>query len=245
MPKDNLFAHGQDDGAPFEFNEAVADVFPDMLKRSIPGYRASIQAIGTLASKYVQANSRCYDLGASLGAAALAMRDAVRVEGCRIVAVDNSSAMVERCRDLLSTRARPKGAGAEVSVLEADISDVEIRNASMIVMNYTLQFLPLEARDATISRIAEGMNPGGLFILSEKVVDEDESVEEVLVNLHHDFKRRNLYSELEIARKRSALENVLVPESTTTHRDRLRRAGFAHVGIWLRYFNFVSIVAIR
>ena len=115
----------------------------------------------------------------------------------------------------------------------------------MVVMNYTLQFLDIEARDAIVQRIYDGMLPGGLFLLSEKVVDEDAHMEELLVDLHHEHKRRNDYSQLEISRKRAALENVLVPETVAAHRSRLANAGFAHTGVWLRYFNFVSIVAIK
>jgi len=130
-------------------------------------------------------------------------------------------------------------------VLQADIRDIDISNAAMVVMNYTLQFLDVEARAPLIANIAAGLRPGGVFVLSEKVVDPDPAVEAVLVDLHHDFKRRNAYSELEIARKRNALENVLVPETTAAHMQRLKEAGFSHAGVWLRYFNFVSILALR
>lgn len=243
MTKDTLYALDSASSGPFEFTEEVARVFPDMLKRSIPGYAASIQGIGTLAASLVQANSRCYDLGCSLGAATRAMRRNITVEGCRIVAVDNAPAMVSRCREMLA--ADSKAGPAEVSVVQADLQDVEITRASMVVMNYTLQFLPLEQRPAMIRKIAKGMIPGGILVLSEKVVDEDASVEETLVNLHHEFKRRNAYSDLEISRKRKALENVLVPETIGEHEQRLYDAGFSHVGIWLRYFNFISMLAIR
>jgi tRNA (cmo5U34)-methyltransferase len=138
-----------------------------------------------------------------------------------------------------------KAGPAEVSVVQADLQDVEITRASMVVMNYTLQFLPLEERPAMIRKIAQGMLPGGVFVLSEKVVDEDAVVEDTLVNLHHQFKRRNAYSDLEISRKRKALENILVPETISEHEQRLRDAGFSHVGTWLRYFNFISMIAIR
>ena len=115
----------------------------------------------------------------------------------------------------------------------------------MAVLNYTLQFLGLDDRDAMISRIAAGMMPGGILVLSEKVVDEDAEMEALLVDLHHEHKRRNAYSELEISRKRAALENVLIPETVAAHRKRLVDAGFTHTGVWLRFFNFVSIVATK
>ena len=243
MSRDTLYAPKNTDTAPFEFNEDVARVFPDMLKRSIPGYAASIQAIATLSANHVQPGSRCYDLGCSLGAATLAMRRNIKAAGCRIIAVDNAPAMVSRCRELLASD--DQQTTTDVSVIEADIRDVEITRASMVVMNYTLQFLPLEQRATLIRKIAQGMIAGGILVLSEKVVNDDPAVEKTLQNLHLEFKRRNAYSDLEISRKRAALENVLVPESVSAHEQRLLDAGFRHVGVWLRYFNFISIIAIR
>lgn len=243
MSKDTLYSTDNDTLDPFEFNADVVSVFPDMLRRSIPGYAASIQAIGSLAARYVQPNTHCYDLGCSLGAATLAMQLNIAEEGCNIVAVDNAPAMVARCRELLATNAA--AGSSKVSVVEANIEDLDINNASMVVMNYTLQFLPLGARPGMIEKIADGMNPGGIFVLSEKVLDADIVVENALVQLHHEFKRSNDYSELEISRKREALENVLIPETVAMHLQRFEDAGFVHAGVWLRHFNFVSMLAIR
>lgn len=238
MNEDKLYIDEKLGDEPFRFDDSVARVFPDMLRRSIPGYAASIEAIGSLAARYVTPNTTCYDLGCSLGAATLAMQQGIRADGCRIIAVDNSEAMIEKCRSVV--------AGADdIEVRLADIRDVSIENASMVVMNYTLQFLDPDARDDMLRRIADGMNDGGLFLLSEKVVDENPQMEDLLVDLHHEHKRRNDYSELEISRKRAALDNVLVPESVARHRQRLADAGFSHSAVWLRYFNFVSIVAIK
>lgn len=245
MERDEIYAdgngHSADIDGPFEFSEAVARVFPDMLRRSIPGYAATIQAIGSLAHRFVQPDSRCYDLGCSLGAATLAMRHGIAASGCRIIAVDNATAMVNRCREIV---VKDDGT-VPVEVVFGDAEDMRLQNASMIVMNYTLQFLPAEKRQAMIDQIAAGMLSGGVFVLSEKVVHEDPTVEATLAQLHYEFKRRHKYSELEISRKRAALENVLLPETVRQHSDRLRSAGFTHVSTWLRYFNFVSMLAIK
>ncbi len=243
MSKDEIYANSVTGERPFRFNAAVAEVFPDMLRRSIPGYAASLEAISSLAARYVSAESSCYDLGCSLGAATLAMRAGITAPGCQIIAVDNSAAMVERCQEIVAADPDPGPTSVEVRL--ADIEDTDISNASMVVMNYTLQFLDVDARDAIVQRIFKGLLPGGLFLLSEKVVDEDAHMEELLVDLHHEHKRRNDYSQLEISRKRAALENVLRPETVAVHRERLASAGFAHSAVWLRYFNFVSIVAIK
>jgi tRNA (cmo5U34)-methyltransferase len=230
---------------PFRFDDKVAQVFPDMLRRSIPGYAASLEAIGSLAARYVRAGSNCYDLGCSLGAATVAMRQGIDEPGCRIVAVDSSPAMIERCRELVAEDTAPMSAMTDVDFVLDDIREIEIHNASMVVLNYTLQFVDSADRDGLLRDICEGMNEGGILVLSEKVVDENSHMEKLLVDLHHEHKRRNNYSALEISRKRAALENVLVPESVPLHRARLKEAGFAHSAVWLRYFNFVSIIALK
>lgn len=230
---------------PFRFDDKVARVFPDMLRRSIPGYAASLEAIGSLAARYVRAGTNCYDLGCSLGAATIAMRQGIGEPGCRIVAVDTSPAMLERCKDVVAEDSGPTDLMTDVDFVLGDIRDIEFVNASMVVLNYTLQFVPPADRDALLCNICAGMNDGGILVLSEKVVDENPHMESLLVDLHHEHKRRNNYSALEISRKRAALENVLIPETVASHRARLQQAGFSHSAVWLRYFNFVSIIALR
>lgn len=241
MGQDRIFAGKDAAAGSFEFDDAVAGVFPDMLRRSIPGYTASIEAIGTLARRHVREGTRCYDLGCSLGAATLAMRRNIEVPGCEIQAIDLAPAMVRRCRTLVEQSPGP----TPVTVMQGDIRDVKIENASMVVMNYTLQFLPVADRLAIMRKIHAGTVDGGVLVLSEKVTDDDPAIDELLIDLHHEFKRANAYSELEIARKRAALENVLVPETMSVHLQRLREAGYTRCGVWLKYFNFLSILALR
>lgn len=241
MSTDEIYKAKEAEAGSFEFSESVADVFPDMLKRSIPGYDASIQAIGTLAAQYVKPDSHCFDLGCSLGAATVAMHRNISHENCRIIAVDTAPAMIAKCRSSVGTEKGP----AEISVIQADVREIEITKASMVVMNYTLQFLPIDERAAMMAKICSGMLPGGILVLSEKVVDEDPETEALLTRMHHEFKRQNAYSDLEISRKRTALENVLIPDTEKEHLRRLRAAGFEHASVWLRYFNFLSIVAIK
>ena len=244
MSEDRIYAH-KDDGEPFRFNGEVARVFPDMLRRSIPGYDASLEAIGSLAARYVRPDTNCYDLGCSLGAASIAMRQGIRSPGCRIIAVDNAPAMVERCREIVTSDRERDPDGTRIEVVEGNIRDVAFENASMIVLNYTLQFLPIDQRDNMVAKIFAGLIDGGVLVLSEKVVDPDPQMEALLVDLHHEHKRRNDYSAMEIARKRAALETVLLPETVNDHRERLLGAGFSSASVWLRYFNFVSLIAIR
>ena len=239
--KDSLYANPLGEIATFKFDESVVNVFPDMIQRSVPGYGAIISAIGLLAGRFSQPHSHCYDLGCSLGAAALAMRERIAAADCRIVAVDSSEAMVERFkRNLVADGAKPS-----IDIQCADIREVGIERASVVVLNFTLQFIPLADRAALLEKIYRGMLPGGVLILSEKLGFEDARQQALHVEMHHHFKKMQGYSELEISQKRLALEDVLLAESFTTHRHRLMAAGFDSVEIWFQYFNFASMIALK
>lgn len=240
-PRDNLYADPIASIADFAFDECVADVFSDMIRRSVPGYGAILSAIALLADRFVQPDSVCYDLGCSLGGATLAMRRGIRQPGCRIVAVDNAKAMVERCREHLARDQSP----VPVELLCADIREVAVENASLVVLNFTLQFLPTADRMPFLKRICQGLRPGGALIISEKLAFTDPRQQALHTDMHHAFKRAQGYSELEISQKRTALENVMVPETLDQHRARLAEAGFASCEPWFQYFNFASLIALK
>lgn len=241
VAKDSIYATPLDAIAAFAFDERVVQVFPDMIQRSVPGYSTIIAMTGVLAERYAQPHSHCYDLGCSLGASTLAMRSQLEGRRCRIVAVDNSPAMLERCRDIIA--ADP--GSTPVDLLLEDIGAIAIDDASVVVLNFTVQFVPQELREALLARIGAGMRSGGVLVLSEKICFDDPHLQQLNTDLHHAFKRANGYSDLEISQKRSALENVMRPETIAAHQQRLRRAGFASVDVWFQCFNFASLVAIK
>lgn len=242
MPnRDTLFSVPIAHLGDWTFDERVAEVFPDMVQRSVPGYSNIISMIGMLAERFVKPDTQIYDLGCSLGAATLSMRRNIQASGCQIIAVDNSPAMIERCRRHIDAFR----AATPVNVIEADIRDIIIENASLVVLNFTLQFLAPEERQTLLNRICQGLNPGGALVLSEKFSFEDAKVGELLFNMHHDFKRANGYSELEISQKRNMLENVMLTDSVETHKSRLAQAGFEHSEVWFQCFNFGSLLALK
>jgi len=241
--KDRLFDSEISTPGDFVFDERVVRVFPDMIKRSVPGYSLLVPMIGLLARRYAQADSNLYDLGCSLGAVSLAMRDSVRVEGARILAVDNSGDML---RQLKKTLQSSNGPGLlEVYPRQQDILETRIENASVVVLGFTLQFVEPSSRLGLLKNIAAGLNPGGIMVLSEKIRFEDPLEQDLQTAWHHDFKRAQGYSDLEIARKRDALENVMKPDSVQQHMDRMLEAGFGRVFQWFQGFNFVSMVAFK
>lgn len=239
--KDSIYAHPLGDISAFKFDEKIVTVFPDMIQRSVPGYSTIITAIGLLAKYYAQPNSNCYDLGCSLGAATLAMRDQINAENCQIIAVDNSTAMVATFKQTLAQLP----AVNPIEVMCSDICEIAIQNASFVVLNFTLQFIPIEDRLQLLTTINNGLLPGGLLVLSEKLSSDDPRQNSLQTEMHHLFKKINGYSELEISQKRTALENVLIPESFRQHQERLTQAGFSSAEIWFQYFNFASIIAFK
>lgn len=237
---DNIYSTPVDT-SPFNFDKHVAEVFPDMIERSVPGYTKILNNISKLANKYVQKDSQCYDLGCSLGAASLAISQGVDQSGVSIIGVDNSSAMLERCKQHISAFKHK----APINLIESDIQSIEISTASLVVLNFTLQFISKPERETLLENICQGMLPGGALILSEKICFEDKELNELMIDLHHQFKKENGYSDLEISQKRNALENVLIPETLETHKARLRQVGFSRVECWLKEYNFASIIAIK
>lgn len=238
---DLIFSKKQSQIKDFTFDAQVVEVFPDMISRSVPGYNTIIDTIGRLSQQFVKDETNIYDLGCSLGAATLAMRKSITAKNCTIIGVDNSSAMVERCKMHVNAF---KGE-TPVEIIEGNILDLAIENASMVVLNFTLQFIEPEVRSALIQKIYQGLNPGGLLVISEKISAEDEVCNELLTDLHLDFKRANGYSELEIAQKRTAIEKVMLIDSLPEHIKRLDNAGFSHKTPWFQCFNFFSLIAIK
>lgn len=239
--EDAIYAAPQEKIVDFEFNEDVARVFPDMIRRSVPGYSTLITMLGLLAQEYAQANSNVYDLGCSLGAASLSMRRRIPHHDCRIIAVDNSEAMLQQCSENIADDISP----IACDVLCVDIRDLVIERASVVVLNFTLQFLPPEERQALLENIYNGLLPGGVLVLSEKIIFNNADEAALQDKLHLGFKKANGYSELEISQKRSALENFLIPESLLLHHERLEQIGFQQSITWFQCFNFASILAIK
>ncbi|MDG2271012.1 MAG: carboxy-S-adenosyl-L-methionine synthase CmoA [Halioglobus sp.] len=240
-PRDSLYADPLSEHGLFAFDDSVARVFPDMIKRSVPGYSTIVAMTGLLAGKYATAGSSLYDLGCSLGASTLAMRQSIQQVNCRIISVDNSAAMLSRCKSIIGID--PSDTPVDLTCM--DLQDVVISNASVVVLNFTLQFIPRALRDEVIERIYQGLQPGGIMVLSEKVTFEDPHLDKLNIELHHQFKRINGYSDLEIAGKRTALETVLLPETLNEHKKRISAAGFSSCDVWFQCFNFASLVALK
>ncbi len=235
--KDRVFAKPLSDVKAFEFNEDVTRVFQDMITRSVPGYELLLQMIALYAGVFVRDKSNIYDLGCSLGEVSRLIAEQTRKLDCAIIAVDNSPSMIRKCQQF--------GDSGNIDWRCDDIQNIEISNASMVVLNLTLLFIDRDQRQSLITGIARGLNEGGVLVLSEKVVLDPELENQRMVQLHQAFKKMQGYSDLEISQKRTALEDVLLPDSQALHQQRLKQAGFSEVYQCFRCFNFVSYLAIK
>ncbi len=241
MEKDQVFAGKKLKAQPFEFNKEVARVFDDMLNRSVPFYKESIRLQSQLAAKFYQPGSRIYDLGCSHGNLGIMVLEQFKERPFKMVAVDSSKPMIEK----YSKRLEKYDNTSRIDLVCGFLEDMQIKDASVVLINLTLQFLDKGKRDDLIKKIYQGMNPDSILVLTEKIVHASKELNALQIQFYTAFKLENGYSELEISQKRDALEKVLVPDTIETHEKRILRAGFAKFDIWLKWFNFASMIAIK
>lgn len=240
MQRDRLFSEPRKLGD-FEFGESTAAVFDDMLERSVPFYHEIQEMVVSLATTFKQPGTRVYDLGCSTGTTLLQIgkRDVQR--DVDLVGIDYSAPMLEQARVKLAAA----GLFDRCELLLADVNDVAVENASVVVMILTLQFVRPLHREKVIRRIADGLVPQGVLLLVEKVLGNDSRLNRIFIDEYYEMKRKHGYSDLEIAQKREALENVLIPYRADENVLLLKENGFASVDTFFRWYNFAGLVAIK
>jgi tRNA (cmo5U34)-methyltransferase len=235
--KDQVYREPQRQIVDFAFDDAVADVFPDMIRRSVPGYETVIPITGLIAARHVPEGGLVCDLGCSLGATTLAVLRQIGEQSARVLAVDNSQAMLDRARQLIDDD--------RVTFRCEDLRETDVTGANVVLMNYVLQFIEPEERGQLLETLRKNMAPDGLLILSEKIRYESERDQTFHEATHLAYKQANGYSDLEVSQKRTALENVMIIDSEAEHRNRLADAGFTRIDCWFRCLNWISILAYR
>ena len=235
--KDKVFSRPLSSVKAFEFDEQVTRVFDDMISRSVPGYELLVRLIALYADIFVTENSRVYDLGCSTGVVSRVIAQQVCGRNSRLLAVDNSPSMIKSCQQTHSDQA--------IEWICDDIQSIAVEQASMVVLNLTLQFINPRDRQDLLQAVYQGLQPGGVLVLTEKVEYDDRQTQHSMTELYQAFKKVQGYSDLEIAQKRTALENVLIPDSKAVHLKRLKDCGFNEVIESFHCFNFVSFLAIK
>lgn len=225
----------------FQFGQETATVFDDMVSRSVPFYHEVQRMTAEIAADFARDGSNLYDLGCSTGTTLLALDPTVS-PGVRFVGVDSSVEMLAKARLKLAEA----GLTRPWELIEADLHQgLQIERASVVVVNLTLQFVRPLYRDRVIANVFRGLTDQGCLVLVEKLTMADTLFNRLFIKYYYDLKRRNGYSDMEIARKREALENVLIPYRLEENLDLLASAGFRHVEVFFRWYNFCGIVAVK
>lgn len=239
-PKDEVFRQPQAI-ADFNFGAKVAAVFDDMLDRSVPFYREVQRMVSEMATDFAAEGTNVYDLGCSTGTTLLNLDSKVSPD-VKFIGVDYSPEMLDQCRKNLAQA----GFQRKHELICADLNNgIAIENASMVLMILTLQFVRPLHRDNLAKAILQGLNENGCLILVEKVLGEDSLFNRLFIKYYYDLKKRHGYSELEIAQKREALENVLVPYKLLENREMLLRAGFRYCDVFFKWYNFSGLIAVK
>ncbi len=239
MSKDTLYKNSEKP-SDFTFNAKVAEVFDDMLTRSVPCYDQVIDMVASLLSKFSQNGDTIYDLGCSTGTTLLEMSRRLDHLQLNFIGVDSAEPMIKKAA--LKAEMFSKH---NVHFISGDIADISLKPCGACILNYTLQFIRPMVRKAFLSRLHKALTPGGILIISEKTISHAPDINRAYIDFYHDFKRSQGYSETEIAKKREALENILIPFSIQENRELIQEAGFSHVEPFFQWFNFVSFVAIK
>ncbi len=234
--KDNLF--DKPITKQFEFDEDVASVFDDMLRRSVPYYKEALELTTSFALKYLEDGNRVYDLGCSTASTLINIAKHSN-KNFELIGVDNSHAMLERASH------KAKAFGIDINFIEDDIFNVELQSSKLIISNYTLQFIRPLMREKLIKKIYDSLEDGGIFIFSEKVISEDKILNKQFIDEYYNFKKEQGYSEFEIAQKREALENVLIPYSYEENKKMILDAGFKNFDCLFKWINFGTFIAIK
>ncbi|HSP98841.1 MAG TPA: carboxy-S-adenosyl-L-methionine synthase CmoA [Candidatus Dormibacteraeota bacterium] len=237
--KDQIFQAADRPVADFTFNAETASVFDDMLERSVPFYGEMQRMLAQLAGDFAADGTNIYDIGCSTGTT-LTLLDALP-QAVTLVGLDNSAAMLARAESALSGRLRHP-----YELRHADLNEgLSITDASAVVMSLTLQFVRPVHREGLLREVCTGINPEGCLLLIEKLVAQESLLNRLYIQHYYEFKQANGYSELEIARKREALENVLIPYRLEENDLMLRRAGFRAVDVFFKWYNFCGIIAVK
>ena len=241
MAKDFLFGEKREEISDFEFGEDTAAIFDDMLDRSVPFYTEVQRMIGEIAGEYAAEATQLYDLGCST-ANALIQMDATLPAGVRYRGIDFSNEMLDRARE----RIKQHKIKRNYELICADLNDdIALTNASVVILNLTLQFVRPVRRQRVMSNIANGMIPGGCLLVVEKVLSKDPKINRSFIKNYYDFKQRNGYSQLEIAQKREALENVLIPYRLEENFELFLSSGFSFCDVFFKWYNFCGMIAVK
>ena len=233
--KDNIFT--KPIKKQFEFDEEVAGVFDDMLLRSVPFYKENLYLQIGILKDLLQKNDKIIDLGSSTGTFLIELSK--KTENLNLIGIDSSDAMIKKSKQ------KAKAFNSNANFIKADFLDYDLSNSKAIIANYTIQFIRPLKREKLIQKIYNSLRNDGIFLMSEKLITENKKLNKIMIDLYYQYKKQKGYSEYEIAAKREALENVLIPYTMQENIEMLKNAGFRDIDVIFRWNNFATFIAFK
>jgi len=221
----------------FEFDEEVASVFDDMLNRSVPFYKENLNLQINILKNFLNENDKVVDLGSSTGTFLIEL--AKKKSKLTLIGIDNSTAMINRAKN------KAKAFGVNVEFINDDFLNYDFSGSKAIIANYTVQFIRPLKREKLIQKIYDSLTDGGIFLMSEKLITENKKLNKIMIDIYYEYKKKMGYSEYEIAQKREALENVLIPYTMQENIEMLKNAGFKDIEVIFRWNNFATFIAFK
>ena len=244
MKRDQVFRDRIGTRGDFEFNAEVAEVFDDMISRSVPFYLDQQDMIREIGKKFAIKNTNIYDLGCSTATTLINLCQAVD-DSIALIGYDNSLPMINRAKQKIKEHGFERRIELRYGDLNGDVSDLNLGNASMIMMCWTLQFVRPLKRDNLIKAIYNGLVEDGIFLVTEKILTNSSHMNRFFIDFYYDYKKRQGYSNDEIQNKREALENVLVPYRIEENLEMFRRNGFEIVETFFQWYNFAAFLCVK
>ncbi|MCQ2811400.1 carboxy-S-adenosyl-L-methionine synthase CmoA [Helicobacter pylori] len=231
----------------FCFDEKVAHVFDDMLERSIPYYHEMLNLGAYFIAQNLKENvypkslpkplpkPLIYDLGCSTGNFFIALNQQIQ-QDIELVGIDNSMPMLKKAQEKLKDF-------NNVRFECMNFLEVEFKEASAFSLLFVLQFVRPMQREVLLRKIYNSLALNGVLLVGEKIMSEDRILDKQMIELYYLYKQNQGYSHNEIAFKREALENVLVPYSLKENIALLESVGFKHVEALFKWVNFTLLAA--
>jgi tRNA (cmo5U34)-methyltransferase len=244
MKKDEVFLAPGKLTSDFEFNAEVAEVFDDMLLRSVPFYLEQQSMVKCIGKSFWIPGTNVYDLGCSTATTLIVLCRELP-DSAHLIGYDNSLPMLERARQKIAANHLNDRIEVRYGELNGPLAQVPVENASVVTMCWTLQFIRPLRRDHVVRWIYDGLADGGVLIVAEKILMNNGHMNRFFIDYYYEYKRRQGYSHTEIERKREALENVLIPYRLEENLEVFRRNGFEIVETFFQWFNFAAFLCVK
>ncbi|MFH0917188.1 MAG: class I SAM-dependent methyltransferase [bacterium] len=170
--------HGEGEGCPWAGFDWTRERYEDMIRRVVPGYREQEPLIVEVLREAAPGGGggpfRILELGAGTGTLSRLVLETF--PGAELIAMDVSPVMLGECAGVLApfgTRAR---------LMEADFATADLGSGyHAVVSRLAIHHLSDGEKRSLFGRVAEALQPGGVFVSSDLIAGETEAETEAML----------------------------------------------------------------